>query len=118
MRRSRRVAVGAISAMTAAVVLAGCGGEPDTVAVCVDEQGTRIDDDQCDDDDGSGGGRAHIWHYYRAGSRVPAVGQRSTGAVTDPKGAVVQRGGAPRAGGAVAKGGFGGRGSGGSGFGG
>jgi hypothetical protein len=59
--------------------LAGCSSGPrevlaeDNTRICVDEFGSRIDDDYCDDDDGyrrSGGGLA-TFLYLRKGSPIP-----------------------------------------------
>lgn len=44
-------------------------------AVCVDKQGSRVDDDLCDDDRGrSGGSSAFLWYYIGRSSAVPYYG--------------------------------------------
>lgn len=44
-------------------------------AVCVDQQGARVDDDLCDDDRGrSGGSSAFLWYYIGRNSAVPYYG--------------------------------------------
>ena len=44
-------------------------------AVCVDQQGERVDDDLCDDDRrGSGMGSAFLWYYIARNSAVPYYG--------------------------------------------
>jgi hypothetical protein len=75
------------TAMAAALAaLPGCssnnGWNEDAVAdretaVCVDQQGTRVDDDLCDDDDyryGGGGGNAFLWYYLGRSSAIPYYG--------------------------------------------
>jgi hypothetical protein len=78
--------------------------------MCVDEQThQRVDDDQCDDDDGHG--HSSIIFFPR-GSTMPPVGSAVTGGVRKvPQGATSARGGAPRQGGTVQRGGFGGSGA-------
>ncbi|HEX8624723.1 MAG TPA: hypothetical protein VF782_06555 [Allosphingosinicella sp.] len=44
-------------------------------AVCVNQQGSRVDDDLCDDDRGrSGGSSAFLWYYIGRNSAVPYYG--------------------------------------------
>ena len=45
-------------------------------AVCVDQQGQRVDDDLCDDDRyrGPGVGSAFLWYYIGRNSAVPYYG--------------------------------------------
>lgn len=44
-------------------------------AVCVDKQGSRVDDDLCSDDRGrSGGSSAFLWYYIGRSSAVPYYG--------------------------------------------
>lgn len=44
-------------------------------AVCVNQQGERVDDDLCDDDRGrSGGSSAFLWYYIGRNSAVPYYG--------------------------------------------
>jgi hypothetical protein len=44
------------------------------VALCVDQQGRRVDDDLCDDDRGGGGSNAFLWYYLGRSSAVPYYG--------------------------------------------
>ncbi len=51
-------------------------------AVCVDQNGNRIDDDNCDQQSyRSGGSNAFLWIYLGRGSRIPYYGD----SVYDPK---------------------------------
>jgi hypothetical protein len=44
-------------------------------AVCVDQQGARVDDDLCDDDRyRGGGGNAFLWYYIGRNAAVPYYG--------------------------------------------
>jgi hypothetical protein len=43
-------------------------------AICVDRQGTRVDDDLCDDDYDGGGSSAFLWYYLGRSSAVPYYG--------------------------------------------
>jgi hypothetical protein len=71
------------SAMAATLLAAsGCssndGWNDDTyterdTAVCVDREGTRVDDDHCDDDRG-GGSNAFLWYYIGRNSAIPYYG--------------------------------------------
>ena len=47
-------------------------------AVCVDQNGLRVDDDYCDNDRYHGG---HGWYYIGRGSRLPYYGD----SIRDPK---------------------------------
>ncbi len=45
------------------------------VALCVDREGRRVDDDLCDDDRGGGiGSGAFLWYYLGRSSAVPYYG--------------------------------------------
>ena len=120
-RRSASVTLGITAVL--ATTLFGCGGpneqysggqqysgdeEDGYGAVCVEEDTQlRVDDDRCDDDYGGG---VLAWYYLPLGSRVGAVGQRvSGGSFVLPAGAQASRGGVPREGGVVSRGGFGGK---------
>ena len=43
-------------------------------AVCVNQQGSRVDDDLCDDRRHSGGSSAFLWYYIGRNSAVPYYG--------------------------------------------
>ncbi len=74
------------TAMAAALVgLPACSSNDDwnqdviadrDTAVCVNQQGERVDDDLCDDDvnRGSGVGSAFLWYYIGRSSAVPYYG--------------------------------------------
>ena len=114
-RRSKSVTLGITAVL--ATTLFGCsssegqysqgqysGDDEGYGAVCVDEDTQqRVDDDVCD------GTRGFAWYYLPIGSRALAVGQRvSGGTFTPPSGEQAFRGGVPRDGGVVSRGGFGG----------
>jgi hypothetical protein len=110
--RSASISLGITAVMASS--LTGCASSADYAAVCVDpDTQERVDDDQCDDDGGSGTG--FFWYYLAARSIVPAVGQTATGGTFrgSSLNGTVQRGGLPTTGGstvksATTKGGFGG----------
>jgi hypothetical protein len=43
-------------------------------AVCVNQEGERVDDDYCDDDRGGGVSNAFLWYYIGRNSAVPYYG--------------------------------------------
>lgn len=113
--RSSSISLGITALMASS--LTGCSSSADYAAVCVDpETQERVDDDQCDDDsDYNGGGSGFFWYYLGASSRIPAVGQTTSGGTFSGStlNGTVQRGGLPSTGGstvksATTKGGFGG----------
>jgi hypothetical protein len=113
--RSSSISLGITALMASS--LTGCSSSADYAAVCVDpETQERVDDDQCDDDsDYNGGGSGFFWYYLGASSRIPAVGQTTSGGTYNGStlNGTVQRGGLPTTGGssvksATTKGGFGG----------
>ncbi len=113
--RSSSISLGITALMASS--LTGCSSNADYAAVCVDpETQERVDDDQCDDDsDYNGGGSGFFWYYLGASSRIPAVGQTTSGGTFSGSSlnGTVQRGGLPTTGGstvksATTKGGFGG----------
>ena len=113
--RSSSISLGITALMASS--LTGCSSSADYAAVCVDpETQERVDDDQCDDDsDYNGGGSGFFWYYLGASSRIPAVGQTTSGGTFSGStlNGSVQRGGLPTTGGstvksATTKGGFGG----------
>ena len=113
--RSTSISLGITALMASS--LTGCSSSADYAAVCVDpETQERVDDDQCDDDsDYNGGGSGFFWYYLGASSRIPAVGQTTSGGTFSGSSlnGTVQRGGLPSTGGstvksATTKGGFGG----------
>ena len=119
-RRSASVTLGMTAVL--ATALLGCGGPDEQYsggqysgdeedgygAVCVEEETQlRVDDDRCDDEYGNG---ALAWYYLPLGFRVGGVGQLVTGGnFALPNGAQASRGGVPREGGVVSRGGFGGK---------
>ena len=113
--RSSSISLGITALMASS--LTGCSSSADYAAVGVDpETQERVDDDQCDDDsDYNGGGSGFFWYYLGASSRIPAVGQTTSGGTFSGSSlnGTVQRGGLPTTGGstvksATTKGGFGG----------
>lgn len=98
MKRSSTVSLGVTLALAAAV-LAGCGDdEPEHNRICVDEQQTRLEDEDCDDGQTSSGGRA-TWFYHSNKHAGPAVGGKinpTHGTYTKPYGSI---GTLPKAGG-------------------
>ncbi len=121
--RSASVALGFTALM--ATSLTRCSSSADHAAVCVDpETQVRVQDLQCSDDtdynpDESSSGAGYHWYYLGSSSRVPAVGQMTTGGTWNGRAlsGSVQRGGLPITGGSSVKsstrmGGFGGSGRG------
>ena len=113
--RSTSISLGITALMASS--LTGCSSSADYAAVCVDpETQERVEDDECDDDsDYNGGGSGFFWYYLGASSRIPAVGQTTSGGTFrgSTLNGSVQRGGLPSTGGstvksATTKGGFGG----------
>jgi hypothetical protein len=100
MKRSPTVTltVGFLTLMS----LAGCPKEeaPEYTAVCEDDGGFRVPDDDCRDD-GSGNGTVVMpgrhWSHYPGNVSAPAIGQQGTGRVTPRSGASIGR--APASGG-------------------
>jgi len=92
---------------TAALIaagLAGCSSDP-SQRVCVDANGTRVEDTHCGDEDGFHSSAGHSWYYYGHSSAVPPVGGKVSG------GSYVRPAGKTST---VSRGGFGGRSSSGS----
>ena len=109
-RRSASVTLGVTIAL--ATALSGCGQEEEYQygAVCADrETQQRVEDEQCDDD-GVRSGR-HGWYFFPVGVLAPPIGGRvGRGSFSaPPRNAPAYRGGIPAGGGAVSRGGFGGR---------
>jgi hypothetical protein len=100
--------------LTALATLAEDGVEPEYAAVCMDQRtGNRLDDDACGDwdDDGVGhvAGTYFMWLPIGDGVNVPPVGRplaSGQGVRTVPRGASLAKG-APKAGGAITRGGLG-----------
>lgn len=110
-----------------AATLSGCSSEPDwdgtvyarnDTAVCVDQNGYRVDDDYCDTrSTGRFYTHSHGWYYVRSGSPVPYWGESVndkrygfSGSRTPTPGAVYGRAPAETAvarSTAIARGGFG-----------
>jgi hypothetical protein len=113
--RSTSISLGITALMASS--LTGCSSSADYAAVCVDpETQERVDDDECDDDrDYNGTGSGFFWYYLGASSRVPAIGQTTSGGTFNGStlNGRVDRGGLPTTGGSTVKssttkGGFGG----------
>lgn len=76
--------LGMTTAMAAALVaLPACssnnGWDEDVVAdretaICVNQAGERVDDDQCDNDRGGGVSNAFLWYYLGRASAIPYYG--------------------------------------------
>jgi hypothetical protein len=114
-RKSAAVVLGvtALLAPSLSACAVGGGDESESQAVCVDrttEQ--RVPDEQCNPNDQAnvGVGGLFFWYFLatRAGSFFPGVGQRVGGGTYTPPQGTYTRGGVPRAGGNVPRGGFGG----------
>lgn len=113
-RKSAAVVLGVTALLAPSLsACSGGGDEPDNQAVCVDRTTEeRVPDEQCDpgDEANIGVGGIFFWYFLatRAGGFFPGIGQRvSGGTYTVPRGTYT-RGGVPRAGGNVPRGGFGG----------
>ena len=107
-RRSASVTLGAAAIFAA--TLSGCsagGEEYSHGAVCADPQTERrVEDERCED----GRSGRHGWYFLPVGTRARPVGARlNGGSFTPPPGAAVFRGGVPREGAVITRGGFGGK---------
>lgn len=85
-RRSTKVTLSVAFLALAAATLSGCGSDedPDYGQICIDEQThLRVDDDECDDNDG---GSSFVWFWYPYSAGAPAVGSRapSSGSTVKP----------------------------------
>ena len=114
-RKSAAVILGATALLAPSLSACSVGDdEVDNQAVCVDQRTQeRVDDGQCDPDDEANVGVGGIFFWYflaaRSGAFFPAIGQRvSGGTYSVPAAGTAARGGVPRAGGNVPRGGFGG----------
>ncbi len=77
------------AALASALLLAGCQRHDDwttdrDTAVCVDPQGNRVADDNCQRTatsgyHGSGVGTAFLWYYLGRNSAIPPYGERALG---------------------------------------
>lgn len=81
VKRTKNVVLGFTLAL-AATVMAGCEEEPpedtpDYSRICVAEDMTRLEDDDCEDGQSSSGGRAS-WFWYLRQHKGPAVGTKAT----------------------------------------
>lgn len=112
-RKSAAVVLGVTALLAPSLAACSSNDEADNQAVCVDKTTQeRVDDNRCDPDDeaGIGVGGLFFWYFLatRGGAFFPGIGQRvSGGTFSRPPGPVV-RGGVPKAGGNVPRGGFGG----------
>ena len=72
------------AAVAAALAVAGCNHQPDEwtarqdTAVCVDQQGSRVADDQCSRRPGLGVS-PFLWYYLGRSSALPYYGDRVAG---------------------------------------
>lgn len=79
------------AALASAILLAACDRQNDwttqrDTAVCVDQQGNRVPDSDCQSSatyaggyHGGGGGNAFLWYYLGRHSAIPPYGERATG---------------------------------------
>ena len=108
-RRLRSVAITLGAVPLLATGLTGCGSDDDDYdysAVCVDQATQqRVDDDECDDDGRDG---VHGWYFIPVGFYAGGIGQRvGGGSFATPSGSHI-KGGVPKTGATVQRGGFGG----------
>jgi hypothetical protein len=115
-RKSTVVALGITALLAPSLSACSSNDDVDNQAVCVDQQTQeRVDDNQCADERSSGGIGSSPFLWYFLGTAVggrgfPGIGQRvpAGGTYGTPSSGSYRRGGVPRAGGTVARGGFGG----------
>jgi hypothetical protein len=112
-RKSAAVVLGVTALLAPSLTACGNDDEVDQQAICVDRNTQeRVDDERCDPDDEANVGVGGIFFWYflatRGGAFFPAVGQRVSGGTYPPPAGSYRRGGVPRAGGSVPRGGFGG----------
>jgi len=113
-RKSAAVVLGVTALLAPSLSACSAGDEEsENQAVCVDrttEQ--RVSDEQCDPDDEANVGIGGIFFWYflatRGGAFFPGIGQRVSGGTYSVPRGTYTRGGVPRAGGNVPRGGFGG----------
>ncbi len=79
VRRSTKVTIGAVGAIAAlrcgGAVVAAFADDDDDDRYCVDATtDVRVDDDDCDDNDGR-----HRWYYVPSGSKKPSKGVKASG---------------------------------------
>lgn len=72
MTRQKTFGLLLVPAVSAALLTLGCGGS-DPSRVCVDAQGRRVSDGECDDNRPGGHPFTH-WYYISHGGSVPAMG--------------------------------------------
>jgi hypothetical protein len=113
-RKSAAVVLGVTALLAPSLAACGSNDEADNQAICVNKDTQeRVDDNQCDPHDESNGigvGGLFFWYFVatRGGAFFPPIGGRvSGGTFSVPSGTSV-RGGVPKAGGNVPRGGFGG----------
>lgn len=120
---TRKSAAVPIGILAATAVLTGCGSdEPQYQGVCIDRATeTRLPDEDCgpedegegEDGDDDGDGHSFFWMSTSGGRSYPSVGSKLTGdhkrgsSYARPSTSYT-RGGVPKAGGSVPRGGFGG----------
>ncbi|AYR03203.1 hypothetical protein SEA_OCTOBIEN14_57 [Gordonia phage Octobien14] len=90
----KRLIAAAVIAAVAGMGVTACNSSApagqDVSAVCIDQHtNMRLDDDECEDDDGISG-----WWYFAAGAAIPAVGHhvaKSSGSYKKPPRAHVRK---------------------------
>lgn len=126
-RRSTTVVLGITTLLAAGLTACGTEEEATHQAVCTTQQGVRVDDKFCDDDEDYGYFNGYGWYYIPVGNAYAPIGAPVTGGTYHParKSATVVsvKGGAKASGGTVARvtvvrGGFGGSSGSGRGYGG
>lgn len=81
----KKIDIALTTAMASALLLAGCNRHDDwttdrDTAVCVNQAGSRISDDNCNRPRGyAGGGGGGSWYYYGQNRSIPAYGERASG---------------------------------------
>lgn len=103
------------TAVSAALLAAGCGSRTDpnkgwsateNTAICTDQQGRRVDDRNCEPNRAYAGGHHYGWYFLGRGSYVPGIGGPARGgSFYAPAGSHFARAGAHAA--SISRGGFG-----------
>jgi hypothetical protein len=112
-RKSAAVVLGVTALLAPSLAACGSDDEAENQAVCVDRNTEqRVDDERCDRDDDANIGVGGIFFWYflatRSGAFFPPIGGRVSGGTYSVPSTTYVRGGVPKAGGNVPRGGFGG----------